>query len=182
MVSRPRGLVGRGNPGMETAGRDYSAGWRTRMSKAFQDPKASAPVGFLQVSNIRLLAAGPVGVVRGQSMFEGFRYRLGKNMALLSLEGMPGFSPDRVARMRAISGNAINQEFGAAALKIGAAADRYCAAAAVFARLANAADDTPTSDISASHWTDAGHKALLLSRCPPDAVAYVFQNLRMTCR
>jgi hypothetical protein len=84
--------------------------------------------------------------------------------------------------MRAISGNALNHEFGAAALKTGAAANRYCAAAAVFARLANAAEDTPSSDISASHWTDAGHKALLLSRCPPDAVRQVFRNLRRMCQ
>jgi hypothetical protein len=63
------------------------------MSKAFQTQRRPRLWVSSQVSNIRLLTAGPVGAGRGRSMFEGFRYRLGKNMALLSLEGMPGYPP-----------------------------------------------------------------------------------------
>ena len=54
------------------------------MSKAFQDPKASAPVGFLQVSNIRL--CGRIAPKEGEAMpsMSKFIYLIGFSLMAAS--------------------------------------------------------------------------------------------------
>ena len=110
-------------------------------------------------------------------MFEAFRYRMGKNMALYALAKRSGYSPERIEFMRRISGNPVNQQFGKVALRQGDVANKFIAAAAVFARLANAADDYRTNDITSENWVDAGFEALQLAKCPSEAIGYVFQKL-----
>lgn len=111
------------------------------------------------------------------TMFEAFRYRMGKNMALYALAKAPGYSPERIEFMRRISGNAINRGFGIEALRQGHVANKYVAAAAVFARLANAADDYRANDIASENWADAGFAALQLAKTPDEAIGYAFQKL-----
>lgn len=111
------------------------------------------------------------------TMFEAFRYRIGKNMALLALGKSSGYSPKRIAFMRRASGNAANQNYGKEALRQGHVANKYVAAAAVFARLANSAESFQATDITSENWVDAGFVALQLAKCPDEAIGRTFQQL-----
>lgn len=146
------------------------------MSKAFQ-PKGVRAFGFLQVSNIRLVGRTAPDEWGKITMFENFRYRMGKNMALYVLGKMRGYTPERIEFMRRISGNKINRTYGADALRHGFVANKYVAAAAVFARLANAAGEYSANEIKSEHWTQAGLVALKLAKCRPEAIEYTFEKL-----
>lgn len=110
-------------------------------------------------------------------MFEGFRYRVAKNMALGVLRQDPAYSREQLKLMSQIASNWINQEFGTEALRNGSVANKFVAAAAVFARLATVAKVTPTGSIRHQNWIDACDAALLLGKCPRDALPAVRAEL-----
>ena len=102
---------------------------------------------------------------------------MGKNTALLALEKARGLSPKQVALMQRISGNAVNHAYGEEALRRRYVDNRYVAAAAVFARLANATENFSTTEITSENWIDAGFMALQLGKCPDLDIETTFEEL-----
>ena len=112
-------------------------------------------------------------------MFEGFKYRVAKNHVLLALEQKGLISSGEHEHMKTVSYNKNNKEYGIEALRSGACADKYSAAAAVFARLSIVADRAGSStNLSSEQWDMACSEAMLNAGAEPYEVEDIVEGLK----
>lgn len=99
-------------------------------------------------------------------MFEGYRYRLAKNSALMVAADKSLISSDLALEMRRIAYNKPNREYGVSLLKSGTCDDKFAAAAAVFARLSIIAKRNNTFMPGEVEWDIACREAMVLGGAP----------------
>lgn len=110
-------------------------------------------------------------------MFEKIRVRWAISQALAKIEQAGIVDRNTWALMDRVANHLINAGFGAELLSTGAAVNRHAAAAAVFARLACAAQRTPTAGTSADDWVDAGVAALTNAGAKPSEARMMTMQL-----
>ena len=116
-------------------------------------------------------------------MFEGFKYRLGKNHVLFSLERDGKITKSQRKLMMDISYNVMNRTYGIGLLKSGAAMDKFSAAAAVFARLSVTAQNSPQGpEIDAVMWETAAYEAMIQAGAGHGEAAEIVQGLKQMNR
>lgn len=94
-------------------------------------------------------------------MFSGFKFRTAKNLALMQMELRGIVTKEKLNEMRFIAGAGANAVLGKTLISTGAATSKHAAAAAVFARIADAAQRSPTGNVSADDWRTATRFALI---------------------
>lgn len=94
-------------------------------------------------------------------MFSGFKFRMAKNSALIQMEVRGRITKEKQREMSFVAGAEPNATFGKALIASGTALTSHAAAAAVFARIAAAAERNPSGQITADDWALATRVALI---------------------
>lgn len=94
-------------------------------------------------------------------MLRTMRFGWAVNRVLYDLLHRGRITKARLEEMRSVAGNGANLSYGVALLRSGAARSKEAAAAAVFARIAGAAQCNPTGTIRSEDWQAAARQALL---------------------
>lgn len=110
-------------------------------------------------------------------MFEITRFTIAKNRVSIELahEGLIG--KEAGSMMSMIAGNRMNMEYAKALLKSGTAKCKYSAAAAVFARIAEAYERNPTNGLTAREWKLACQRAMVRAGANESEVETIVDEL-----
>jgi hypothetical protein len=115
-------------------------------------------------------------------VFEGFKLRTALAVALSIMEQRGRISNGKRKEMEGVVWHRVNLDYGRALLKTGTARDKHSAAAAMFARLAVAAEENPTGATTTHDWQAATMYAMMNAGATESEGALVCADLMRMVR